>query len=139
MRMAGSSRAAPAIPAAVRQAAHNKATGSAEPLLDGETEALTRMALELALGANATALRLCLERIILPHRGRTVQIGLSPVRSFHFDQLQRFAAGALDQDGAGVAERVSLFEESHALAAELLDPCVEVGDAQRNVILQLSA
>jgi hypothetical protein len=60
--------------------ARNKATEAAELLLDGEAEALTRMALELALGGNATALRLCLERIIPPRRGRPVQFGLPPVR-----------------------------------------------------------
>jgi hypothetical protein len=60
--------------------ARNKATETAELLLDGEAEALTRMALELALGGNATALRLCLERIIPPRRGRPVQLGLPPVR-----------------------------------------------------------
>jgi hypothetical protein len=38
------------------------------------------MALELALGGNATALRLCLERIIPARRGRPVQLDLPPVR-----------------------------------------------------------
>jgi Family of unknown function (DUF5681) len=61
--------------------ARNKATETAELLLDGEAEALTRMALELALGGNATALRLCLERILPPRRGRAVQLGLPPVQS----------------------------------------------------------
>jgi Family of unknown function (DUF5681) len=63
------------------QGARNKATETAELLLDGEAEALTRMALELALGGNATALRLCLERILPPRRGRPVQLGLPPVQS----------------------------------------------------------
>jgi len=40
-------------------------------LLDGETEQLTRKAVELALGGDTIALRLCLERIILPHREAT--------------------------------------------------------------------
>ena len=61
--------------------ARNKATETAELLLDGEAEALTRMALELALGGNATALRLCLERILPPRRGRPVQLDLPPVQS----------------------------------------------------------
>jgi uncharacterized protein DUF5681 len=60
--------------------ARNKATETAELLLDGETEALTRMAIELALDGNPTALRLCLERIIPPRRERPVQLGLAPVR-----------------------------------------------------------
>jgi hypothetical protein len=58
----------------------NKATETAELLLDGETEALTRMAIELALDGNPTALKLCLERIIPPRRERPVKLGLGPVR-----------------------------------------------------------
>jgi hypothetical protein len=60
--------------------ARNKATETAELLLDGETEALTRMAIELALGGNPTALKLCLERIIPPRRERPVKLGMAPVR-----------------------------------------------------------
>ena len=58
----------------------NKATETAEILLDGEAEALTRKAVELALAGHEMALRLCLERIIPPRRGRPVRVGLSPVR-----------------------------------------------------------
>ena len=43
--------------------ARHKATRAALSLLDGEAEALSRKAVELALGGDAAALRLCLERI----------------------------------------------------------------------------
>ena len=43
--------------------ARHKATQAALMLLDGEAEALTRQAVELALAGDTTALRLCLERI----------------------------------------------------------------------------
>jgi hypothetical protein len=59
--------------------ARNKATETAELLLDGEAEALTRKAVELALEGDAMALRLCLDRIIPPRRGRRVQLGLAPL------------------------------------------------------------
>jgi len=49
--------------------ARNKATETAELLLDGEAAALTRKAVELALAGDAMALRLCLDRIIPPRRG----------------------------------------------------------------------
>src|SRR5262249_39105368 len=45
----------------------NEATLAAEILLEGEAEALTRQAIELALEGDRTALKLCLERI-LPRR-----------------------------------------------------------------------
>jgi hypothetical protein len=60
--------------------ARNKATQCAELLLDGEAEALTRRAVELALAGDGMALRLCLERIIPPRRGRPVRLGLPLVR-----------------------------------------------------------
>jgi hypothetical protein len=60
--------------------ARNKATETAELLLDGEAAALTRKAVELALAGDAMALRLCLDRIIPPRRGRRVQLGLAPLR-----------------------------------------------------------
>jgi hypothetical protein len=58
----------------------NKATEAAELLLDGEAEALTRKAVELALEGEGSALRLCLERIIPPRRERPVKLGLPAVR-----------------------------------------------------------
>jgi hypothetical protein len=60
--------------------ARNRATQTAELLLDGEAEALTRRAVELALAGDGMALRLCLERIIPPRRGRPVRLGLPLVR-----------------------------------------------------------
>ncbi len=59
-----------------------KATVAAETLLQGEAERLTRRAIELALGGDTTALRLCLERIIPPQKaGRTVKLRLPPVNT----------------------------------------------------------
>jgi hypothetical protein len=54
----------------------HKATLAAEALLDGETEALTRKAIAMALEGDATAMRLCLERILPPRRDRPVTIEL---------------------------------------------------------------
>ena len=60
----------------------NRATESAELLLEGEAEALTRKAVELALGGDPMALRLCLDRLIPPRRGRKVQLAnVPPVES----------------------------------------------------------
>jgi Family of unknown function (DUF5681) len=61
-------------PAGRRPGSRNKATESAELLLEGEAEALTRKAVELALGGDPIALRLCLDRLIPPRRGRKVQL-----------------------------------------------------------------
>jgi len=46
-----------------------RATLAAEQLLDGEAEALTRRAIEAALGGDTVALRICLDRILPPPGG----------------------------------------------------------------------
>lgn len=53
--------------------ARHKATQAALELLDGEAEALTRQAVTMALGGDATALRLCLERIAPPRKDAPIQ------------------------------------------------------------------
>src|SRR5256886_512950 len=62
---------------------------------------------------------------------------LRAVEILDLDQLERFAARALDHHCARVAELVGLFEEGDALAAQLGDPGVEIGDAERDVIVYL--
>jgi len=61
--------------------ARNRATLAAAALLEGEAEALTRKAVELALGGNAFALKLCLERILPPRRERDVALNLPTLRT----------------------------------------------------------
>lgn len=68
-------------PAGKPRGARHKATLAAEALFDGEAEGLTRKAIELALGGDATALRLCLERILPVRRERPVQFDLPLLRS----------------------------------------------------------
>jgi hypothetical protein len=57
----------------------NRATVVVQALLDGEAEALTRKAVELALEGNAAALRLCLERICPPRKERPVSVELPTI------------------------------------------------------------
>jgi hypothetical protein len=57
----------------------NKATLATQALLDGEAEALTRKAVELALEGNIAALKLCLERICPPRKERPLAINLPEI------------------------------------------------------------
>ena len=59
----------------------NRVARSAESLLQGEAEALTRKVLALALDGDAAALRLCLERLVPPRRDRTVRLRLPRIRN----------------------------------------------------------
>jgi hypothetical protein len=61
--------------------ARHRVTLAAEALLDGEAEALTRKAVELALGGDTVALKLCLERVLPPRRERPTTFALPELRS----------------------------------------------------------
>ena len=66
-------------PASKPKGARHAATLAAEAMLDGESEALTRKAVALALEGDTVALRLCLERVIAPRRDRAVSFSLPPL------------------------------------------------------------
>ena len=57
----------------------HKTTQAMQVLLDGEGEALTRKAIELALAGDATALRLCMDRLLPALRERPIAVELPPV------------------------------------------------------------
>src|SRR6516225_2808551 len=67
-------------PAGRPRGSRNRSTLAAQALLEGEAEALTRKAVELALGGDPAALRLCLDRLIAPHRERLVAFALPRMR-----------------------------------------------------------
>jgi hypothetical protein len=76
----------------------NHTTLVAEALLQGEAQALTRKAIELALEGDTTALRLCLERIAPQRKSRAV--------SFEAPRIDRVedlagAIGSIFQEVAG--------------------------------------
>src|ERR1700692_2669001 len=57
----------------------------------------------------------------------------------YLDQLDRLAARAFDHHRAGGPELVGAFEEGDAFAPELLDPGIEIADAQSDMVLHLAA
>jgi|SRR5271165_2804994 len=66
-------------PAGKPPGCRNRASRTAEALLDNEAEVLTRKVMEFALDGDPTAMRLCFERIVAPRRGRPVQLDLPPI------------------------------------------------------------
>jgi hypothetical protein len=109
--------------------ARHKATLAAESLLDGEAEALTRKAIERALDGDATALRLCLDRIIPPRKERTLQIALPALTS------ASDAAAAM----AAITEGVACGEITTGEAADLsalvagFAKAMETSDLERRI------
>ena len=61
--------------------ARDKATLAAEALFDSKAEALSRKAVELALGGNEGAPRICLDRIIASRRERPILLAVPAIRS----------------------------------------------------------
>jgi hypothetical protein len=60
--------------------ARNKTTLAMEALLDGEAEAITRKAIEKAKEGDMAAIRLCLERHLVPVvKSRPIKLKLPPV------------------------------------------------------------
>src|SRR5512144_1579141 len=60
--------------------ARHKATRAAQALLDGEAQGLTRKAIELALGGDTVALRLCLERLIPACKERPLSFAFPEIK-----------------------------------------------------------
>ena len=96
----------------------NSATLAAEALLDGEAEALTRKAIEMALGGDTVALRLCLERIYPPRKDRPVTFSLPPIT------CARDAADISAAVTAAVSNGDITLSEA-AEIAKLVDSCVK--------------
>ena len=63
------------------QGARGKATIIAESLLQGETETITRLAIERAKAGDMAALRMCLDRVAPPLRHRAIAFELPPLAS----------------------------------------------------------
>jgi Family of unknown function (DUF5681) len=68
-------------PAGKPKGTRNAITLAMEALLDGESDALTRKAIELAKAGDLQALRLCLERILPPRKDRPVTFALPTITS----------------------------------------------------------
>ena len=104
--------------------ARHKTTLAIEAILDGEAEALTRKAVELAKAGDTTALRLCLERLAPPRKDRPVHLTLPPLERVEDATaataalVQAVAAGELTpSEGETVAKLI----ETHRRAIELID------------------
>ena len=100
-------------PAGRPKGARHRVTLAVETLLAGEAEGLTRKAVEMALAGDASALRLCLERICPAKKGRTVTLSLPRIDT-SVDVLS-----ALGDVLAAVAEGEITIEEAQTLATIL--------------------
>jgi hypothetical protein len=61
--------------------ARNRTTMAVLELLEGQAEALTQRAVDLALAGDTTALRLCLERVAPPRKDAPVEFALPQMKT----------------------------------------------------------
>src|SRR6266851_748790 len=118
-------------PAGRPAGSRNKATLAAEVLLDGQSGALTQMAVDRAIAGSDLALKLCLDRIIAPRRERTVRFALPPITS------AADLAAALGAITAAVAEGSLTPGEAHELAqvVQTFINAIEASDFERRLQL----
>ena len=116
--------------------ARNKSTVAAEALLNGESEALTRRCIDLAMEGDSTALRLCLSRILPVRRERTIELTLPPLEGSH-DSLRAIGT-VLEAVGCGEitpseGQAVASLLEAHRRTFEIeeLERRLEALEAQQ--------
>lgn len=109
--------------------ARHKVTRAIEALLEGQADALTQKAIDMALGGDGPALRLCLDRIAPPRKDMPVSFALPPIKSAadtvaaSSSLLDAVAAGEVTPDEAG---RVMALLTSHRAL-------VETGDLEQRI------
>lgn len=108
-------------------------TLSVEALLEGEHEALTRVAVEKALSGDIGALGLCLDRIAPPRKDAPIRFNLSAVRSAadavkaSTDVIAAVADGVLTP---AEAARIMALLTQHRLLIETADLEERVSDLE---------
>lgn len=117
-------------PAGKPVGARHTTTRAVEALLNGEAEALTRKAVEMALGGDGPALRLCLDRIAPPRKDSPVSFALPPIVTAgdtvqaSASLLAAVAGGEVTPDEAG---RVMALLTAHK-------SLVEAGDLEARIV-----
>ena len=121
------SKGASGNPSGRPRGSRNATTLALESLLDGQASALTQKAIDLALGGDMQALRLCLDRILPPRKDRPVSFELPPIESAKDAAatvsavLAAVAAGDLTPADAGeISKLIDAFVRAYE-TAELAD------------------
>ena len=115
----------------------NATTLAAQALLDGEAEALTRKAIELAKGGDLTALRLCMDRLLPPRKDRPVSLDLPRIDSARdvpkaiSALLAAVAAGELAPSDAG---EVTKLLDAYARAVEINELAERVDNLEKMAV-----
>ena len=99
----------------------HKVTMAVQDLLDGEAQALTQKAVDMAKAGDTVALRLCLERLLPPRKERPVSVdlpsvaGVADLAGVTAALLQAAAKGLITP---GEAQALGALAETHRKALE---------------------
>ena len=111
-------------PSGKAKGTRHRASLAVEALLDGEAEALTRRAIEMALDGDGPAMRLCLDRLCPPRKDRTIAFTLPEITG-PADLTKATAAllkGVADGElTPGEAAELSRLVDAHTKAIETAD------------------
>lgn len=104
--------------------ARNKTTVAVEALLDGQANALTQKAIDLALAGELQALRICMDRLVPPRRDRHVTFSLPDIDTT--EDLTKATKAILQAVAAGdltpsEAAELGKLVDAHARAIEVTD------------------
>lgn len=111
-------------PAGKPKGARHKTTLAVDALLDGDAENLTRKAIEMALGGDTVALRLCLDRLAPVRKDRPVTFALPTIETTA--DLPKASAALLEAVASGEltpseAAELGKLVEAHVRAIEVTD------------------
>jgi hypothetical protein len=106
------------------QGSRNRVTLACDELLEGEADAITRKAIEMAKAGDGPALRLCLERIAPPRKDRPVNFTLPKIETVA--DLPKASSALLDAVASGEltpgeAAELGKLLEAHVRAIEVTD------------------
>lgn len=125
-KSAGNTRGKPFAPgnAGKPKGARHKVTLAIEALLDGEADALTRKAIEMAKAGDMQALRLCMDRLAPPRRDRPVTFTLPSIETT--DDLPLATKAILEAVATGdftpsEAAELGKLVDAHVRAIEVTD------------------
>lgn len=125
-KSAGNTRGKPFAPgnSGKPKGARHKVTLAIEALLDGEADALTRKAIEMAKAGDMQALRLCMDRLAPPRRDRPVTFTLPSIETT--DDLPRATKAILEAVATGdltpsEAAELGKLVDAHVRAIEVTD------------------
>ena len=114
--------------------ARNKTTLAVDALLDGEAEAITRKAVELAKAGDTVALRLCLDRLAPVRKDRPVTFALPRIETTA--DLPKASAALLEAVASGEltpseAAELGKLVEAHVRAIEVTDMAARLEALER--------